>query len=587
MGKVRGRVRFDVFEADFDTGELRKHGLKRRLEEKPFQILVLLLERAGKLVTREELCEKLWPSGVNVSFEHSLNSAVNRLRESLGDSARAPRFIETLPRRGYRLLVPVEPVAETSVGHERFLLAVLPFANLSDDPGQEYFSDGLTEELLTHLARLNPKRMGVIARTSVMQYKNTQKSIQEIATELNVDYLLQGSVRRAANRVRIHAQLIEAEGQSHLWADGYDRELTDVFAIQQDVAEAVARALRWELFPDPGVAVSVRTSSVVVEAYESFLMGRHHCNKRTPECLSQAIEYFQEAVKREPGFAAAYQGLADSYNQSVEYGLYAPRHAYPHAEKVARRAIDLDPALGSALAALAAVQHRFKWDWAGAESSFRSAIELGPGEATSHHLYAEFLSQMGRHEEALEEIRQAAMLDPLSCIISAVEAWLLYHARRYEEAVSRSRAILDLYADFPIALYVLGRAHLQLGQLQDALSACQRAARSSGRNPFILAGLGYVSALSAEKQRGREILAELEKDSQASYVSPWLQAKVLIGLEEKDRALDLLEQAWLERSGWLVDLKVDPEVDILRGEPRFQELYRRMKFPNAETPPTL
>ena len=573
-----GKARFGPYEADFKTGELRKHGLRIRLQEKPFQVLALLIAEPGEVVHREEIKQALWPPGTHVDFEHSLNTTMNKLRRALHDQAAKPRFIETLARRGYRFIAPVEHTSPAPTARRKTMLAVLPFANLSGDREQEYFSDGLTEEMLTRLARLHPQRLGVIARTSIMRYKNTEKDVGAIGAELGVAYILEGSVRRAGGKVRITTQLIQVEDQTHLWAESYDRELEDVFAIQSDVAEQIARSLALELFPAES-SIPARTLTTDPETHELYLRARHHWNARTPESLRKTFDYLKQALATDPAFATAYAGLADAFNLSVDYGLFPPARAFPQAQAAALKACELEDGLAQPHAALAFIKHRFDWDWTAAEEEYLRSIQLNPNYATAHHWYAEFLSQMGRHDQALERIGCARLLDPLSLIILSVESWLLYHARRYDQASRKCKEIFDLDPNFPVAHYVLGRVLLQQDKPNEAVSECQLAVSHSRGNPFMLSALGLACAAAGKKKQARKTLDDLAALADTRHISPYLKAKIHLGLEEDDVALDLIENAFEERDGWLADLRVDPELHPLRSHPRFQKLLQRMNFP--------
>jgi TolB-like protein/DNA-binding winged helix-turn-helix (wHTH) protein len=437
-------IRFGVFELDLAAGELRKSGIKVRLQEQPFQILSLLLERPGQVVTRDEIQQKLWPDGTFVDFEHSLNAAVKRLREALEDSADNPQFVETVPRRGYRFIYPVEGHAARSrrwvwalalaalpalltlllalnVGGlrdrlwpradspaKRIMLAVLPCDNLSGDPEQEYFSDGMTDEMIAQLGRLQPARLGVIARTSAMHYKGTDKHVDEIGRELGVEYILECSVRREGDRVRITAQLIQVSDQTHLWAASYERELAGIFAIQSEVSRQIARSLEVELLPAERARPS-GAGTINPEAYEAYLKGRYFWNKRTEEGIKKSLDYFQQAVARDPDYALAYSGLADAYLVGIFVGYLPSQDNHPKGLAAALRAVELDDTLAEAHASLANFEIG---NWLVEEKELKRAIELNPNYAPARIWYAMHLSARGRHEEALAEGKKALELDP-------------------------------------------------------------------------------------------------------------------------------------------------------------------------------
>ena len=431
--QARSAVRFGVFEFDFRSGELRKQGLKIKLRGQPVQVLAMLLEQAGEVVTREELQRKLWPADTFVDFEQSLNAAVKRLRQALDNSAENPRFVETLARQGYRFISPVHPAgpasrlpepspkastvsqlgtrtrlvgilvvvvllvaaggylvrrlwprAHVSAGNIR--LVVLPFSNYSRDPSQEYLSDGITEEIITQLGSLHPEQLAVIARTSAMRYKSTK-----IGRELAVDYIVEGSVRRAGDRVRISAQLIQTSEQTHLWAKGYERDLRDILDVENEVARAIADEIRLKLTPQQQARL-LKPNPVDPEAYEAYLRGRYYWNKRTSAGLKKGIEYFEQAIEKEPGYAFSYVGLADSWNLLGDYQYLPPRETYPKAREAATKALEMDGTLAEAHTSLAFVMFEYDWDWSGAEREFKKGLELKPSYATGHLWYAYYLS---------------------------------------------------------------------------------------------------------------------------------------------------------------------------------------------------
>jgi TolB-like protein/DNA-binding winged helix-turn-helix (wHTH) protein/tetratricopeptide (TPR) repeat protein len=621
-------VRFGVFELDVRTGELRKGGTRIRLQEQPFQVLAALVERPGEVVTREELRERLWPSGVIVDFDHSLNKAVNKLRDALGDAADNPRFIETLPRRGYRFLIPVtdsvkrpnsvvEPddivcpapevpeadrfwsksrilaglavvamalgvmalwrtwPAQASPPPGRIMLAVLPFRNLAGSPDEDYFSDGLTEEMIAELGRLtSDDRLGVIARTSAMHYKNTSRLVTEIGRELGVDYILEGSIRRAGRRVRITAQLVQIRDQTNLWSESYDRDLADVFAIQNDVASRIAGSLALELLP-PQRASRASAPTTDIVAHEEYLKGRFLWSKRTEDGLRGSLDHFQRAVAADPGYARGYVGLADSYNLLADYGALAPADALPRARGAALRALEIDPRLAEAHASLAWTTLVYDRDIASAEQGFRRAIALNPGYASAHQWYAFCLKAAGRHEDAMREVRRAQELDPLSLIINAVVAWHHYYARQYDDAIAQARRVAALDPTFSRVNSYLGWSLLEKGEYAPALEALQKATDLFGNSPARRAEMAHALAVAGRTAEARRVLEEMTTLARTQYVESDLIARIHVGLGDRDRAFEWLERALAEHAPKLVLLRVDPRVDSLRSDPRFADLLRR------------
>jgi len=393
----RGAVRFGVFEVDLRVGELRKRGVKIKLQDQPFQILQILLERSGEVVTREELRGRIWPADTFVDFDQGLNNAIKRLRESLSDSPDNPRFIETVPRHGYRFIgnLGATPGRIKS-------LAVLPLENLSRDPEQEYFAEGLTEALITTLAKVGELR--VVSRTSAMLYKGVHKSMREIARELDVDAIIEGTVLRVGRRVRITAQLIDAAKESHRWAESYERDLRDVLALQTEVAQAIAREIRIKLTP-LDQARFAEVVPVEPDAYEAYLRGRYHWNRRSGEGLGKAIHYFQQTIAEDPTYAAAYSGLADCLSALGWWGFVSPNEG---CGKATLQAVELDPSLSE----LAWASMLYDYDFAAAEREFERSVELNPHYPTAHQWFGLYLAMMGRYEEAYTELKRAIRLDP-------------------------------------------------------------------------------------------------------------------------------------------------------------------------------
>ena len=571
-------IRFAAFEVDLGAAELRKHGLRIRLPEQAFQVLATLLHRPGDLVTRAELRTRLWPDRTYVNFDHGLNKAVNRLRAALGDSALNPRFIETVARRGYRLLVPVagEPSPTELTGRRRIRLAVLPFENVTADAEQEFFSDGLTEEMITELGRLSPGQLGIIARTSAMQYKQSGKRIDQIGRELNVDYVLEGSVRLEQRRARITVQLIHVGDQTHLWAQSYDRELADIFQVQREVAQRVADSLAFELLPDS----QARTGLVVPEAYEDYLRGRYFWNRGTDTDARLAIECFERALHYDPQYALAYSGIANCYSRLAWFCAIPPVEAGPKARAAATRALEIDPQLGEARASMALVRFWYEWNWLEAEREFCRATESRPNYADLHNWYAAYLNVMGRFSEAAAEQRLAEELDPLSLTIAMNAADPYYFARHYGPAIESLKLVLGREPRFPAAHFNLGRAYVQDGRYEEAIAAFEAAAQLSG-NRQASAALGFAYARAGRVSEARKILAEMEQLGAVRYMPSPQLALIHLGLGETEKALDRLEQGLEEKSFWMIYLKADPVYDSLRSHPRFIRLLERLGFASS------
>lgn len=577
MPPVTKIVRFGTFEADLDAGELRKHGLRIRLPGQAFQILEMLLAHPGALVTRAELRELLWPGRNYMNFDHGLNKAVNRLRDALGDDATNPRFVDTVARRGYRFLAPVAKESGGPAPH-RIRLAVLPFENLSPNVEQEFFGDGLTEEMISELGQVSPARLGIIARTSAMQYKHSDKRVDEIGRELNVDYILEGSVRRMKRRVRITVQLIHVGDQTHLWAQRYDRDLADIFEVQREVASRVADSLAFELVPEH----YHRGRTTSPHAHEAYLHGRFFWNRGNDSDARIAIKYFQRALQHDPSYALAWSAMANCYGRLVWYAALSPADGGEQAKAAATRALALDPSLGEAHASLALVRFWYDWQWPEAEKEFRRAAELAPNYADAHNWYAAHLNVMGRFEEAAAEQKDAQELDPLSLTIAMNAADPSYFARRYDRAIEHLKNVLKREPRFVPAHYNLGRACAAKGEYEEALSSFETAARLSG-NRQAPAALAYACARTGRLAEAKRLLEEMEGLAKIGYFPAPQLALVYLGLDEPEKALDLLEQGFAEKSYWMIYLNADPLYDSLRSHRRFARLLERLKF----VPPTV
>jgi TolB-like protein/Tfp pilus assembly protein PilF len=575
MGTIqqsRGAVRFDVFEVDLHAGELRKQGVKVKLQEQPFQVLQMLLERRGEVVTREELQKRIWPSDTFVDFEQGLYNAIKRLREALGDSAENPRYIETLARRGYRFIVSLaaKPGRIES-------LAVLPLENLSRDPEQEYFAEGMTEALITSLAKIGALR--VTSRTSAMRYKKTDKSLPQIARELNVDAVVEGTVQRFGKRLRISAQLVYAPEDQHLWADSYDRDLRDVLALQSEVAQSIAREVQVKLTPQEQ-AHFAHVHPVDPEAYEAYLKGRYHWVTRSGEGLPKAVQYFQQAIARDPTYTPAYAGLADCLCGLGVWGFVSPDEGCGKAKGLARQALDMDPGLAEAHASLAWATMWYDYDFLAAEREFERSIELNPRYATAHHWFGWCLAAMGRYEEGYTELKRAIRLEPHSSFIHATLGFVYFFARRYyDEAIGQYEKALELDPNVGQAHAGLGCAYLCKSMHEPAIAAMRKGVQLSQGAPFFVALLGEAYAAAGYVNEAQKILEQLKELAKHRYVAPYFVGWICAALGEKDEALHWLETAYRERTAFMILLRTDPLLDSLRPDPSFQDLLRRMNFP--------
>jgi TolB-like protein/DNA-binding winged helix-turn-helix (wHTH) protein/Flp pilus assembly protein TadD len=570
----RGTVRFSVFEVDLRSGELRKQGVKIRLQEQPFQLLRMLLERAGEVVTREELRQRIWPADTFVDFDQGLQNAILRLRHALGDSAGTPRFIETIPRRGYRF---IGAVGGGPGGPDRIeALAVLPLENLSHDPEQEYFVDGLTEALITCLAKISALR--VISRTTAMHYKGVRRPLPEIARELQVGGIVEGTVMRSGQRVRISAQLLDARSDTHLWAESYDRDLRDILALQSEVAHAIAREVQVKLTPQEHAQLA-QTRPVDPQAYEAYLKGRYHWNKRSGEGVRKGAEYFQLAIEHDPSYAAAYAGLADCAGISGWWGFASPENGCGRAKAAALKALEMDPTLAEAHASLGWAIVHYDYDYSQAEKEFRRAIELNPAYATAHQWYGQCLGYVARYNEGLSKLRRALQLDPLSLIINTSYAGVLWFARRHDEAIDHAHKILELDSNSPLGWWMLGLAHESKGMYEPSITELQKAVYLSGGAAVFVTNLGHVYAVAGQRDDALRILEQLDRDHHHHYLNPYGKGQIYSALRELDEAFHWFDVAFRDRSAWMAVIKADPLLDVLRSDPRYHDLLHRMNFP--------
>jgi TolB-like protein/DNA-binding winged helix-turn-helix (wHTH) protein/Flp pilus assembly protein TadD len=646
-------VRFGTYEVSFQSGEVRKAGVRIRVQQQPLKLLEVLLEHPGDLITREELRSRVWPNENFGDFDQAVNIAIAKLRSALGDSAENPRYIETLPKRGYRFIadvsfvdgdgrirrpesasadsIGVEPVHQfqanalaippatepgaqlqgLAVAPERRLrpthhalialavaltlailtvflvrsrgrapairsLAVLPLDNLSGDAAQNYFADGMTDELITDLAQISALR--VISRTSVMVYKGARKPLPQIARELNVDAVVEGTVLRAGDQVRITAQLIDASTDKHLWSQSYEGELRDTLALQDRVARAIAEQIQINLTPREQAALkSVRV--VNPEAYESYLKGRYFWNKRTADGLRVALAYFNQAIEEDPNYAQAYSGLADTYALlgDWQYAVMTPTEADPKSKAAALKAVELDSSLGEAHNSLAFALDGFDWNLDSGEKEFRRAIELSPGYATAHHWYAWHLALFGQYDEAIAEMKKAESLDPLSLIINADLAELLMLAHSYDESMRQSRKTIEMDPNFAMAHNQLAQAYLQEHMYKEAVVELQKAVQLSAGSPTCIANLARAYALSGQRSESVKLMSDLKMSSTPGFSHASEIAVIYVSLGDTDQAMNWLEKGYAERFN--PGVLIRPGFDPLRSDPRFQNLVHRVGLP--------
>ena len=634
------------FEMDFGSGDLRRAGQVVRLKPQPCRVLRMLVDRPGETVLRDEIQRQVWGDDTFVDFERGLNSCIKQIRAAFGDDPGSPRYVETIPRRGYRFIAPVsiadgersaakplidgsgsEPVPEgvppasafapareerasasqkpavlrprrliqgsaiavllavtvlavlslsLRRGHNapapaRIRMAVLPFENLSGDPAQDFLGDGLAEEMITRLGAIAPQRLGVIARTSAAQYRRSSKPAAQIGSELQVGYLLEGSVRRDGAKLHVTAQLIQTADQTQLWAAAYDRDAADTLAIERDLAERVARSLALRLLP-PRDSVALAPQTRVPEAHDAYLRGRYEMNRMTLDGFRRARAHFERALRSDPNFSLAYAALADTWSLEPWWGGASPKDAFPKARAAAEQALRLDDSLAEAHTSMGFIRLYYDWDFTGAEQEFERALQLQPGLALAHYWYAGMLSAAGRHADAIASIQRAQELDPLSPLINADAGWYYFYARRYDEALRECRRALETDPGFAFARQCMMEAHHAQGNddaaAGDAREIIRMLAARQGRDVPALAGNGAEALRSFAARK----LAAMQRMAGNQYISPYELAVVHLALDQKDDAFAELRRAREQRDTLLVLLNVDPRFDAVRSDPRFAGL---------------
>jgi len=625
-------VRFAQFELDSRAGELRKGSHRIKLQEQPLQILAMLLEHPGEVVTREELRQKLWPADTFVDFDHGLNSAVARLREALNDSAQRPKYIETLARRGYRFIGELEqpnntqaatpellerdgpweadfpqvarigrlpnskrwlpvlaatgllavvssayflrpPAGSKAAGKSINSVAVLPFENASPSPDTDYLADGITQSAIDHLSRLG--NLKVISLGSVLRYRGRRDDSRQIGHDLGVRSVMTGKIDFRGDRMIVMAELVDASDGTHIWGEQYNRKVSDILSVQDDIAREIATKLE--------VRLSVQQENVLrrrytqdFEAYQMYLRGRYYWNRRSQEDLQRGIAYFEQATERDPNNALAYAGLSDSYFVRAISGALPTGDAMPKAKAAALKALELDNSLAEAHTSLAQITANYEWNWDKAESEYKKAIELNPNYSTGHHYYATFLMGMGRHQEALEEMRRAQELDPLSPAIATFIAKAYYYAGQNDEAINQYHKVLESDPSFPMARSFLIHSLEQAGQFDKAVAQLKIEAAQSGRGQDQSEALDRAYRSKGATGYWTEVLRQVEGGKDPGAGSDLDIAAIYAKLGEKDRAFDLLERAYAQHNMWLMNLKVDPRFESLRSDRRYESLLQRI-----------
>jgi TolB-like protein/DNA-binding winged helix-turn-helix (wHTH) protein/Flp pilus assembly protein TadD len=624
-----GVVRFATFEVDLRSGELRKGGVKLKLGGQPFQVLAILLEHAGAVVTRDELQKRLWPDTF-VDVDHNLNTAINKIREVLGDSAENPRFVETLPRRGYRFVGALQQTPFSAPAHSAdmagfnigsvtpkrqrtwrsrvglatataialaaFLasinwlhrrtgrggetidsVAVLPFVHSSADPNTEYLSDGITESLINSLSQL--PQLKVKSRDSVFRYKGKETDPQTVGRQLGVRAVFEGRITQHGDVMAISAELIDTQNDNHIWGQQYNRKINDIFIFQEQIAKEMTTALRLRLSGEDEKRLA-RSYTASTEAYQEYLKGRYFWNKRSENGLNKAIEYFQKAIADDSKYALAYGGLSDCYILLPVYGFSSPNESLPKAKEAALKSLELDDTLVEARTSLASIKGAYDWDWSGAEKDFQRAIDLSPRYATAHQWYGDVLATMGRQEEAVANYKRALDLEPLSLVINMSLGQAYYHSREYDSAIGQLQKTLELDSNFATAREYLGLVYLQKSKYKESILEFEKSLQISPDSPDAMWKLGYAYGVTGRRVEAVQVLGRLNQLSKRRYVPSEAIACVYAGIGEIGMAFEWLEKGYKARSIGLggIDLKVNPVFDSLRSDPRFADILRRINL---------
>jgi TolB-like protein len=572
-------VRFGVFEFHLKSGELLKQGRRVRLTGQPAQILAFLLRRPAELVTREELRQALWPADTHVNFDQSLNAAMKRLRQALGDSPEKPLFIETMARRGYRFIAPASAPGQLSLpstGPVQAVhsIAVLPFENATADPDADYLVDGLTEAIINALSRLPALR--VLARSTVFRYGGKLVDCRALGRKLGVGAVLLGRVSQRGDQLMIGAELVEVESGWLIWGEQFRRELADVHLIEAELSAKISEKLRSELAGKANASAPVGRRTQSTEAYQDYLKGRYHWNRMSAEGLQKSVEYFQHALQKDPGFALAHAGLADSYCLLGFFDLVPPAEAMPKAKASAMRAVEIDGDLAEAYASLASILKVYDHDWPAAEQRYQQALQLNPNYVHGYRGYAALLAAIGRFPESVLQIRHAQELDPLSVVVSMEMAWNFFIAREYDHAIEQALRVTHFDPEFPSANYILGLACEQKGKFGEARAALERSLAGAPGHAAGAASLGHLFGITGQMEEGLRMLDQLNRLASGRYVAPFWHSILYAGLGDVDTAIGHLERSYAQRDVWLVWLNTEPRLDSLRPDPRFQQLLRRV-----------
>jgi len=573
---VDGDFRLESWLVQPSLNSVSRNDTSIQIEPKLMSVLVCLAEHAPDPVAKEMILQKVWPD--TFVGEGVLTRSISELRRILEDEAKESRLIQTIAKRGYRLVAPIRPLnGKIQRQNPRFRsLAVLPLENLSHDPEQEYLAEGLTEALITTLAKIGDLR--VVSRTSSMLYRGVREPVREIARKLQVDAIVEGSVLRAGDRLRITAQLIDPISESHLWAESYDRYLRDVLDLQSEVTQAIAGQIRIRLTPMERANLA-SAHSVDPDAYEAYLKGRYYWNRRSGDALPKGVQFFQQAIAKDPTYAAAYSGLADCLSALGIYSFVSPEEGCGKAKELAVQALEIDPSLADAHVSLAWAMHWHDYDFSTVEREFTRALELSPRYFTAHQWFGLFLAQMGRYEEGYTEGLRAVRLEPCSSAAYWALGLVYWCSRRYDQAIEQFEKTFEFDPSFVQGYFGLGMVYPYKSMHQEAIAAAQKGVELTHGAAFFLTCLGEAYAVAGHSDEARRTLGELNNPNKYRYVTPYFVARIHAALDEKEKALSYLETGYRHRDPQMTWLKTDPRLDPLRPDPRFQSLMRRMNFP--------
>jgi TolB-like protein/Tfp pilus assembly protein PilF len=574
-------IRFGVFEFDLKTGELQKQGRRVRLSGQPVQILALLLRRPGELLTREEIQQTLWPADTHVNFDQSLNAAMKRLRFALGDSPVRPIFIETMARRGYRFIAPSSASGQAAFSsprppHTIDSIAVLPFESAPPNPDADYLIDGLTEAVINALSRLPALR--VLARNTVFRYRGKAVDCRALGRKLSVGAVLLGRVSQRGDQLIIGMELVEVESGWLIWGEQFSHKVSDVLLIEEELSAKISQKLRSELAGKAKPHSTARRPTQNAHAYQDYLKGRYHWNKMSAEGVQKSVDYFQQALQKDPAFALAHVGLADSYCRLGFFDLLPPTEAMPKAKESAMKALEIDGELAEAYSSLASVLKVYDHDWPAAERGYLQALQLNPNYVHAYRGYSALLAATGRFKESVTQIRLAHEMDPMSVVVSMEMAWNSFIAREYDQAIEQALRVTHFEPEYPSAQYILGLAFEQKGRFEEARASLELSLAGSPGHAAGPASLGHLFATTGHRQEALGMLDRLNQLASRVHVAPFWHSVLHAGLGDVDTAIGHLERSYTQSDVWLVWLNTDPRLDCLRVDPRYQQLLRRVGF---------